>query len=579
MPSNNETFNGVNGTELSVFNSDWSKHPSYTVNSEILNNRLIQSATGTSAYTHTWTPAGPDQKGTMIIRAVANGNPHSGFVLRFSTSADTGYLFRYWGKAGTTAFQLYRINAGTYALLASSVQTLTAGNDYTIIGSVVTSGSQVDIELSVPEISGSPLISYADTSASRITVANKTGIRCNDNFSGTGYHIDNLLVEDIVGGTSFTGVAVRSESDNSGGVSGLVSGISNEVQHSFVDVNSFTPDLTVGFSQSAVRSDAGITNYLLPDVHAGYQGIGVRSEGDIADFTGSLIHGFNGLGARSDVDIQSFVADMALGINQEALRSNADIAGYVGFLDIYADIINARSAVVLRSASSNVSFKNNVAQFEPIKIDTFKNDTGFPVPLESHNSDIGGGWSGLQTEKFSINSLGKVYFEDNTGNGRTLGNENPVSANQIVTVHLGYEYNVAILVRFTTEISGYEIGTIHLSKNWYIRRIDAGVSTYLGGGYTPDPSYFDTNYFTAKIVDATITVYFNDQMLGSVEDPTHSEPGNIGIKIYYLYTEIDKIEAYTTNIIENINTLTTVSIDVLDEKVSVPQIITDVTIH
>lgn len=188
-----ENFNGTDFTELSVHNSAWTRHTAYTVNSEIYTNRLKQTAAGTSAYWHSGTPINANYTVDIDIYVVTNIG-FTGVIGRVDTAADTFYMWRYFQSAG--AYQLYKAVAGTYTQLGSdSTATLTVGGSYPI-----------QLKMDGTNIEGfvSGVSKVGPITDSAITAKGKAGLRGNNGFLSSGYHLDNFSADDIIVASGFT---------------------------------------------------------------------------------------------------------------------------------------------------------------------------------------------------------------------------------------------------------------------------------------------------------------------------------------------------------------------------------------
>ena len=181
------TFNGPNGTELSVLDSDFTEHTSYTINSEVYTNRLIQSAAGNSCYYHSWTPVSANYS-VLADLYVETGVGHGGPAGRIDTGANTMYQFRY--QFGSTAFRLFKIVAGVATQLGSnSAATLTNGQTY-----------MLELKMNGDQISGyvDGVLKVGPITDTAITAKGKAGIRLNGATSIAGYHLDNLRTENKI---------------------------------------------------------------------------------------------------------------------------------------------------------------------------------------------------------------------------------------------------------------------------------------------------------------------------------------------------------------------------------------------
>lgn len=197
-----DTFTGTEGAELSAYDAAWTRHTSYTINSEIAANRVRQSASlGSSAYWHSGTPANADYSvsADLFFKETNGGSGSAGPIGRADTAANTFYHARYFGSA-SDAWQLYKFVAGTATLLGSSAQAITDETSHNCVLRMV--GTTIEL---YKDGEGTALISVTD---SAITAAGKAGFRFFDNTTTpsdvVGIHIDNFSAVDISGaGTSF----------------------------------------------------------------------------------------------------------------------------------------------------------------------------------------------------------------------------------------------------------------------------------------------------------------------------------------------------------------------------------------
>lgn len=183
----NVPFTGADGTEISAYDASFTRHSSYTTNSEILTNRVIQSASGTSCYYHSGTPANADYTVSADLYTYTNLN-RTGVAGRIDTAANTMYQFRH--DSGN--WNMWAIVAGSFTQLGSnSADTLSAADTRSfqlkMVGSSITG-----------LVGGSPVIGPITNTS--ITAKGKAGFRCNGTTSTAGKALDNLVAEDIVSG-------------------------------------------------------------------------------------------------------------------------------------------------------------------------------------------------------------------------------------------------------------------------------------------------------------------------------------------------------------------------------------------
>ncbi|SOD42354.1 hypothetical protein [Nitrosovibrio sp. Nv4] len=192
-----DSFTGTTGDTLQVYSANWSRHPSYSNNVLIANNRCQLDPVGaaSSAYCHSATPATADYSVSIdiYVASYTATNNLVGVVGRASTSVNTFYHARHSIGAG---WQMYRFVSGAATQLGSAVAaTLTPGNTYNL--KLDMSGSA--IKLYVDSVA---TIEATDTG---ITSAGKAGIRAFNNAYGTAInaeqlHIDNFSADEAGGG-------------------------------------------------------------------------------------------------------------------------------------------------------------------------------------------------------------------------------------------------------------------------------------------------------------------------------------------------------------------------------------------
>lgn len=197
-----DTFTGTEGTELSAYAAAWTRHTSYTINSEIAANRARQSASlGGSAYWHSGTPASADYSvsADLFFKETNGGTSGAGPIGRVDTAANTFYHARYIGSTAD-AWQLYKFVAGATTLLGSSAQAITDETSHNCKLRMV--GTTIEVYV---DGGATALISVTD---SAIAAAGKAGLRFFDNTTTpsdtVGIHIDNFSAVDISGDQTLT---------------------------------------------------------------------------------------------------------------------------------------------------------------------------------------------------------------------------------------------------------------------------------------------------------------------------------------------------------------------------------------
>lgn len=198
-----DAFTNTPATSLTTHSAAWTRHTSYTVDSQISDaNRARASATGTSAYWHSGAPATADYSvsADLFFKETSGGAAFVGVIGRVDTAANTLYMARYGGDV-TDAWQLYKFVAGAATLFAGSVgATITDETSHNIKLEMV--GSAIKL---FKDGEGTAAISVTDTA---ITAAGKAGIRFLDSSSDTlGIHIDNFSADDIGAGLILANIA------------------------------------------------------------------------------------------------------------------------------------------------------------------------------------------------------------------------------------------------------------------------------------------------------------------------------------------------------------------------------------
>jgi len=187
------SFDGTDGVELSIADSNFTKHPSATGDAEIKSNRVCTASDVVGLYYHSGTPINANYTVDSDLYVVSNTH-YTGVVGRVNTSANTFYMWRYFVSA--TAFQLYKAVAGSFTQLGSnSTASLSVASTYVL--QLKMDGNQ--IEGLVDTVS-----KVGPISDSAITAAGKAGIRVDTNSTTNGYHLNDFHADDIVaaGGTT-----------------------------------------------------------------------------------------------------------------------------------------------------------------------------------------------------------------------------------------------------------------------------------------------------------------------------------------------------------------------------------------
>ena len=192
-----DPFTGTSGTELTTYSASWTRHVSYTVNSQISDaNRARSSAAGTSAYWHSGTPATADYSvsGDLFFKEANGGLGFTGVIGRVDTAANTFYMARYSGDT-SDAWQLYKFVAGTATLLGSSAAAIADETSHNVKLEMV--GSAIKL---FKDGEGTATISATDAD---ITAVGKAGIRfISADTDTTGIHLDNFSADDVAGGAT-----------------------------------------------------------------------------------------------------------------------------------------------------------------------------------------------------------------------------------------------------------------------------------------------------------------------------------------------------------------------------------------
>ena len=166
-----DTFTGTPATELSAYNSNWSKQSGFTVDAFIGPDSgtyaIVASPSSYGVYVRSESPASADYSVFCDVtrRAVASEVPQMGIVGRAQAGAGTFYAFFHFDNANET--RLYKCVAGSFTQL---------GSGYSL---TLTTGVAVNLELRMAGssikgfVNGVERVAVTDTS---ITGAGKAGI-------------------------------------------------------------------------------------------------------------------------------------------------------------------------------------------------------------------------------------------------------------------------------------------------------------------------------------------------------------------------------------------------------------------
>lgn len=166
-----------------------------------------------------------------------------------------------------------------------------------------------------------------------------------------------------------------------------------------------------------------------------------------------------------------------------------------------------------------------------IKTDTFTEASD--TPLESHTSDSGGGWGGVDTANFDVIAADDEVQSDNTGNKLASGNENPSTADYWCevngkTVATANADRFGSVVRCATGANGYTFAVFG-NGIWHLNKVVSGTFTSLGtntiGGFGA------ATYYNAKTEaqGSTIKGYLDSSEVVSVTDTDITAAGNVGL--------------------------------------------------
>ena len=121
-----DDFAGADGTTLSTYNADWTRHTSYSGDMRLISGRVRMSSATTSAYYHSGTPSSADYSvsADLVFRETDGGNGHTYVAGRVNTAANTMYIGGYSG--GSNDFWvIQKAVSGTFTVLSSSASGIT----------------------------------------------------------------------------------------------------------------------------------------------------------------------------------------------------------------------------------------------------------------------------------------------------------------------------------------------------------------------------------------------------------------------------------------------------------------------
>ena len=188
-----DTFVAANGTELSLHTGEigatWTAHPASTGTLSIQTDRVYHSGAQFTfpRYYTSGVPGSANYDVTAIIRVVSNADSVAGIAARMDTSATTYYTVEYDNYHGDApaAWLLAKVVAGATTVLGSFVQTITVGQDYTVVLKCRDSLKEMYID-------GVQRASSADNA---IAAAGRVGIIIYSDVAGDpsiGYHVASI---------------------------------------------------------------------------------------------------------------------------------------------------------------------------------------------------------------------------------------------------------------------------------------------------------------------------------------------------------------------------------------------------
>lgn len=186
-------FTAADGTALTSYTPDTgtlTKHAAYSGSgTPVISSNRARAAT--SLEIELWrfgTSPDADQPVTAVVRKVTGQGILDVFA-RLDSSAYTGYFARWYNGS----YYLYRVNAGSFTQLGSSVASAWSdGTSREFHLHPTTNGSQVDLSF---EVDGVVVATYSDTSASRITAAGSVGFGFYETETpgvSAGFHLDSI---------------------------------------------------------------------------------------------------------------------------------------------------------------------------------------------------------------------------------------------------------------------------------------------------------------------------------------------------------------------------------------------------
>jgi hypothetical protein len=186
-----------------------------------------------------------------------------------------------------------------------------------------------------------------------------------------------------------------------------------------------------------------------------------------------------------------------------------------------------------------------------IKNDSFTENT--VIGLENHTSDSEGGWSGADTNNFSINTDGEVYLET-TGSNWAIGDENPTSADQTTTIEAKINTSGDIAgacVRINADIDCYDMLLLN-NGLWLLRRVLNNSVSNLAMGTISNLDTETYHTIGVQAIGTTIKGFIDGVEVASVTNSDVTAPGNVGIYMYNIAAGTSKITNITTEIIQGI---------------------------
>jgi hypothetical protein len=192
-----DDFNGTSGTDLSAYNSVWTKHPLIALGAMALSStgRVYSSSNQTTLYYYNKQSTFADYSVSADFHYISSSATAPAIAARVNSTANTLYMVRY-SQSG--AFELFVFVNGGFTTLGTFAQTLTVG-------------SVTNLRL---EVQGTSQRVYVDnvlrisTNDTQVTAAGFAAVRAFSpapDTNTTGIHLDNFLVKELRYGANIAG--------------------------------------------------------------------------------------------------------------------------------------------------------------------------------------------------------------------------------------------------------------------------------------------------------------------------------------------------------------------------------------